>query len=255
MKSRAWALSALLVLAAGMAAAAGDEDARALLKEAASDLALGRNPAAVDKLERALKAQPGEPLAAEAQASLGAAYVASGRATDAEKALGAAVERARKASRPDIEAAALNDLGNLRAAQGRFADAQASYRQSAATATNAGRKPLAARANTNLARALADDGKRTEALAILPALTKDLGALPASRDKAYGLISAGRLYARLGDRSRGAAVLREGLEAADAANDVRARSAALGYLAEVYDQNGQRNEALALAQSASVAAA
>src|SRR5690349_15810910 len=201
MQFRAWALSALLALAAGTAAAVGaDDEARALLKEAASDLALGRNPSAIDKLERALKAQPGEPLAAEVQASLGAAYLASGRAADAEKALDAAVERARKASRPDIEAAALNDLGNVRASQGRFADAQASYRQSAAAAASAGRKPLAARANTNLARALADEGKRSEALALLPALTQDLGALPASRDKAYGLVSAGRLYARLGDR-------------------------------------------------------
>src|SRR3954465_1728469 len=254
MKVRAWALSALLAFAAGLAAAAEDE-ARALLQEAHSDLALGRNPAAVDKLERALKAQPGEPLAAEEQATLAGAYLAPGRAADAETALGAAVERARKARRPDLEAAVLNDLGNLRAAQGRFADAQTSYRQSAAAANSAGRKPLAARASTNLARALADDGERAEALAMLPALTKDLGALPASRDKAYGLVSAGRLYARLGDRPRGAAVLREGLEAADAANDARARSAALGYLAEIYDQAGQKNEALALAQSAIVAAA
>src|SRR5204863_1163063 len=141
MKVRAWALSALLALAAGVAAAAEDE-ARALLQEAQSELALGRNPAAVDKLERALKMQPAEPLAAEVQASLGAAYLASGRAADAEKALGAAVEGARKARRPDLEAAALNDLGNVRAAQGRFADAQTSYRQSATAANAAGRKPL-----------------------------------------------------------------------------------------------------------------
>ena len=250
MKVRNWAFSALLAFAAGMAVAAADEDARALLQAAQGDLALGRNPAAVEKLERALALKPGEPLTVELQAKLGTAYLASGRLPEAERSLGAAIDNARKAKRPEVAAAALNDLGNLRAAQGRFADAQGFYREAAML----GDKALAARASTNLARALADDGKRAEALGMLPALTSELRALPASRDKAYGLVSVGRLYVRLGDRTRGAAVLREGLAAAEAANDARARSAALGYLAELYEQGGRRADALQLDQRAIVAA-
>ena len=250
MNVRDWAFSALLAFAAGTAAAAADEDARALLQAAQADLAVGRNPAAVEKLERALALKPDEGLAAELQARLGTAYLASGRLPEAERSLGAATDNARKAKRPEIAAAALNDLGNLRAAQGRYGDAQGFYREAA----KLGDKALAARASTNLARALADDGKRAEALGMLPALTGELRALPASRDKAYGLVSAGRLYVRLGDSTRGAATLRDGLAAAEAANDARARSAALGYLAELYEQGGRRADALQLDQRAIVAA-
>jgi CHAT domain-containing protein len=251
MNVRAWALSALVAFATvALAAAAADDEARALLQAAQGDLALGRNPAAVEKLERALAAKPGEPLAAEVEGRLGSAYLASGRLADAERSLASAIDRARKTKRPDILAAALIDLGNLRAAQGRFADAQPLYREAA----NLGDKRLAARAATNLARALADDGRRAEALGMLPSLASEVRALPASPDKAYGLVSVGRLYVRLGDGARGASVLREALAASEAANDARARSAALGYLAELYEQGGRRQEALQLDQRAIVAA-
>src|SRR5262249_18521401 len=153
-------------------------------------------------------------------------------------------------NRPQTLAAALNDLGNLRAAQGRFADAQASYRDAIEAAGAAGSKPLAARASTNLARALADEGKRAEAASLLPKGAADLRTLPAPRDKAYGRVSVGRLYARFGAAQRGASVLREALEAADAAKDARARSTALGYLAELYDRGGRTADALQLAQGA-----
>ena len=253
MKAGAWALC-LLLAAGGAAAASPDEAARELLRAAQADLASGRNPDAVQKLERALAAAPSEPLAAEVQASLGSAYLASGRTNDAERSLTVAIERARKANRPQTLAAALNDLGNLRAAQGRYTDAQSNYRDAIQAASAAGSKPLTARASTNLARALADEGRRAEASGMLPKVAAELRALPASRDKAYGLVSVGRLYARLGDGTRGASVLREALEASDAANDARARSAALGYLAELYDRGGRGADALQLAQRAIVAA-
>ena len=253
MKSGAWALC--LALAAGSAfAASPDEEARELVRAAQTDLAVGRNPDAVQKLERAQALAPAAALAAEVQASLGSAYLATGRIGDAERTLGAAIDAGRKANRPQIAAAALNDLGNLRAAQGRFADAEVSYRSAVEAAQAAGSKPLAARASTNLARALADDGRRAEASAMLPKVAAELRTLPASRDKAYGLVSVGRLYSRLGDGTRSAAVLREALDAADAANDTRARSAALGYLAELYDRAGRRADALQLTQRAIVAA-
>jgi CHAT domain-containing protein len=253
MNAGAWGLC--LLLAAGAASAASpDEAARELLRAAQVDLAAGRNPDAVQKLERALAASPSEPLAADVQASLGSAYLASGRIADAERSLTAAIERARKADRPQTLAAALNDLGNLRAAQGRFADAQSHYRDALEAAGAAGSKALAARASTNLARALADEGRRAEASGMLPKVAAELRALPASRDKAYGLVSVGRLYARLGDGTRSASVLREALEASDAAHDARARSAALGYLAELYDRGGRGADALQLAQRAIVSA-
>lgn len=253
MKARAWACC-LLFLGMPAANAAGDDEARELMRAAQADLAQGRNPNAVAKLERAVALAPSEPIAADLEGSLGSAYLATGRIADAERLLQSSAERARKAQRPQTEASALIDLGNLRATQARFADAQTLYRSAAQAARRAGNSALAARASTNLARAIADDGRRTEALGMLPSITADLNALPASRDKAYGLASVGRLYARLGEPARAAATLRQALAAGEAANDPRARSAALGYLAELYDQGGRRGEALQLAQRAIVAA-
>ncbi|HYY60995.1 MAG TPA: tetratricopeptide repeat protein, partial [Burkholderiales bacterium] len=252
MKAGAWALC-LAAAALGAAAASPDEEARDLMRAAQGDLASGRNPDAVQKLERALALRPAEPLAAEVQASLGSAYLASGRAAEAERTLAAAIERARKSNRQPTLAAALIDLGNLRAAQGRYAEAQNRYRDAMDAAAE--NKALATRASTNLARALIDDGRPGEAIGILPKVAAELRTLPASRDKAYGLVSVGRLYGRLGDGARSAAVLRDSLDAADAANDARARSAALGYLGELYERGGRSAEALQLTQRAIVAAA
>jgi len=256
MKSRTWARCALLaiLLPAGPVIAAADDEALALLQAAQSDAALGRNAAAVQKLEKALGLRPAEPLATEVQASLGSAYLASGRMSDAESALDAAIAGARKSEQAKTLAAALNDFGNLRAAQGRYGEAQRLYREAGESAERAGNKALALRASTNLARAFADDGRPAEAMRTLPGLTAELRRLPASRDKAYGLVSVGRLYVRLGDRAVGASLLNEALASAVAANDVRARSSALGYLAEVYEQGGRTRDALQLSQRAIVAA-
>ncbi|TMH46592.1 MAG: CHAT domain-containing protein [Betaproteobacteria bacterium] len=249
MKAGGWALC-LLLAAGAVAAASPDEEARDLMRAAQGDLAVGRNADAVHKLERALVARPGEPLAADVQASLGSAYLATGRTADAERSLTSAIERARKANRQQTVVAALNDLGNLRAAQGRFAEAQSRYRDAMEAAAAAGNKPLGARASTNLARALVDDGRSAEAIGMLPKLAAELRTLPVSPDKAYGLVSVGRLYARLGDGVRSAAVLRDALEASDAANDARARSAALGYLGELYGEARRSSDALQLMQRA-----
>jgi CHAT domain-containing protein len=256
MKSSAWARCALLalLLPAGDLFAAADDEVLALLQAAQSDAALGRNAAALEKLEKALGLHPTQPLSTEVQASLGAAYLASGRVTEAERALAAAIDGARKSEQTRTLAAALNDLGNLRAAQGRFGEAQRDYRDAGEAAERAGNKALALRAATNLARALADDGRPVEAMRTLPGLTAELRRLPASRDKAYGLVSVGRLYVRLGDRAVGAGVLNEALASAEAANDARARSSALGYLSEVYEQGGRTRDALQLSQRAIVAA-
>src|SRR4051794_5545004 len=107
MKAAAWALC-LALAAGGAGAGAPDDDARDLARAAQADLAVGRNPDAVQKLERAQSLAQAEALAAEVQASLGSAYLASGRIGDAERTLDAAIERARKADRPQTAAAALN---------------------------------------------------------------------------------------------------------------------------------------------------
>ena len=242
----------------------------ALMRAAEADLALGRNPDALDKLSQAQAlAQPlgNQSLLAAVENGLGNAYLLSGRRAEAEPLLRSSVERARKSRSMQTAASALNNLGNLRAAEGRFDDAGLLYREAQQSAEAVGNKTLALRAAANRARSLVDAGRYGEAASALRALDGDMRALEQTHDKAVGLISIGRLYARIliaggaqagaqvGDLSRRSyAALTDGLAAAEAINDARARSYALGYLGELYEQGARREEALQFTQRAIVAA-
>jgi CHAT domain-containing protein len=250
MKSRALAL-ALLLLAAPTAALADQAQVIALVQAAEADLRLGRNPLALGKLQQALAlARSSAPsLVASVESSLGNAYLANGRAPDAERTLRSAVELARKASNAPVAAAALNNLGNALAAQGRFADAAAAYREAIRTD-----KAVTVKASANLARALADDGRAREANEVLSALDTDVRALEPSPDKAAALISVGRLHARLKSGGRAYAALQEAVAVSEATGDARALSYALGYLGELYEQASRSDEALQFTQRAIFAA-
>ena len=238
----------------------------ALMRAAEADLALGRNPDALDKLSQAQAlAQPlgNQSLLAAVENGLGNAYLLSGRRAEAEPLLRSSVERARKSRSMQTAASALNNLGNLRAAEGRFDDAGLLYREAQQSAEAVGNKTLALRAAANRARSLVDAGRYGEAASALRALDGDMRALEQTHDKAVGLISIGRLYARIlssgaapaGDLSRRSyAALTDGLAVAEAINDPRARSYALGYLGELYEQGARREEALQFTQRAIVAA-
>lgn len=238
----------------------------ALMHGAEADLGLGRNPDALDKLQQALPLAQrigNESLVAAVESSLGNAYLLSGRQSDAERVLGSSIERARKVKNAQTAASALNNLGNLLATQGRFSDAGRVYREALEAAQSAGNKSLAVRASTNLGRVLMDDGRYGEAIVLLSALSAEMRALEASHDKAYGLISVGRLYSRLlasgtepvAEWSRRTyTALQDALGVADGINDARARSYALGYLGELYEQGMRREDALQFTQRAILAA-
>jgi CHAT domain-containing protein len=247
---------------------AGDRkgQARALAQSAQADLRLGRVPDALDKLERARSLAQGvgdRALLAAIAGSRGEAYSRLGRNADAERELRSSVELARQASEPRAAAAALNNLGNLFANEGRLGDAARTYREALGTAEQAGDKALAVRASTNLARALVDGGRYGEAMVLLTALDPRLRALEPSHDKAYELISVGRLYTTLWvtgyeprvEWSRNAyEALQAALAVADRIGDVAARSYALGYMGTLYEQGKRYDDALRLTQQASVAA-
>jgi CHAT domain-containing protein len=247
---------------------AGDRDgqARALLRGAEAELSLGRSPNALEKLHKAkaLAEQSGEPsLLLRVDSGLGNAYVLTGRDADAERLLRASVERAGKLRDADTAAQALNNLGNLYAMQGRYRDAVRSYRDALDAANRAGKKDVAIRASNNLARAMMDEGRHGEAIPLLAVLAEDLRQQPPSHEKAYGLISLGRLYGRLLTAGiapaaqwsqRSHAALNDALAVADRIQDARARSYALGYLGELYEQAKRYDEALQYAQQAIFAA-
>jgi CHAT domain-containing protein len=255
-------------LAASGYEATGDTEGQvmALVRGAEAELSLGRSPRALEKLEKAkalaeLSGKPALTLAVDS--SLGNAYVLTGRDADAERLLRASVERAGKQGDAATEAKALNNLGNLYAEQRRYSEAARSYRAALDAASRAGEKSVAIRASNNLARALIDEGRYADAIPLLAVLADDLRRQPTSHAKAYGLISLGRLYGRLLNAGvspaaqwsqRSQAALNDALTTADAIQDARARSYALGYLGELYEQAGRHDEALQYAQQATFAA-
>jgi CHAT domain-containing protein len=255
-------------VAASAYEAAGNREgqALALVHGAEAELSLGRTPDAISRLEKAQALAQGsgkESLILAVESSLGNAYVLAGRDADAERLLRSSIERARKARDSETTARALNNLGNLFAMQGRFGDASRTFREAVAAAGAAGNKSLGIRASANLARALLDEGRHGEAITLLSVVGEEMRKQPPSHEKAYGLISLGQLNAKLLARGmepvaewglRAYAALNDALAVAEEIQDPRARSYALGYLGELYEQAARYDEALQFAQRAISAA-
>ena len=244
--------------------AAGNREGQtlALVQAAEAHLALGQYPRAFDKLQRALALaeQTDNPsLVAAVTGSLGNTYLLAGRVVEAKGALESAVDIATKAGNPTIAASTLNNLGNLLASQGSLDEAAAVYKRALDAARNAGNDDLALRASINLARTLVDAGEDAKAGALLANVQPEIRALATSHDKAYGLISIGRLYARLSSSAdeRSSQWSRQAYKAFDyalavarAVNDMRAQSYALGYMGQLYEQTQQYDDALQFTQRA-----
>ena len=257
-----WSAAANGYAAAGNAAG----QAQALLRAAEAELSLGRGPDAIATLQKAqalAERTPDAALKLSVESSLGNAYVMSGRDADAERVLRASIERTQQAGDHQTAAQALNNLGNLYAMQGRFSDASRLYRQAIDAAGRAGNKSIGIRASANLARALFDEGRYREMIPLLSTVGEELRAQPPSHDKAYGLIGLARLNAKLMPTGiepasvmalRAHSALSDALVVAENIQDTRARSYALGYLGELYEQGARHETALRYTQQASFAA-
>ena len=254
--------------AASAYAGAGNAEgqAQALVRAAEAELSLGRAPDAIATLQKAqalAERTANAPLTLSVESTLGNAYVMSGRDADAERVLRASIDRAQQAGDAQTAAQALNNLGNLYAMQARFVDAGRLYRQAIDAATRAGNKNLGIRASANLARALFDEGRYREMIPLLSVVGDELRAQPPSHEKAYGLIGLARLYAKLMPAGiepasvmalRAYGALNEALVVAESIQDARARSYALGYLGELYEQGARHDTALQYTQQAAFAA-
>ncbi len=238
----------------------------ALVQVAETNLALGRHANALEGLHRALelaKTTDNPPLIATVAASLGNAYGLAGQPAEAEKLLNSSIKIATQANDFGIAASALNNLGNLLAWQHRFAGAADAYERAIEAATKAGNNNIAARASANLARARLNDGRYNEAARLLAQAQEKINALHLTHDRAYSLISIGRLYARLaavpgpgsGEMERRAyQAFTDAVTTAESANDQRALSYALGYMGELYENAGRYDQAQQLTQQAILAA-
>ncbi len=248
--------------------AAGNREGQinALVLVAEAHLALGRHPNALEELHGALelaKKTDNPSLIATVAASLGNAYGLAGRPAEAEKLLKSSIDVATKANDFGIAASALNNLGNLLASQHRFAGGADAYERAIEAASKAGDHNIVARASANLARARLNDGRYNEAARLLAQAQEKIDALDLTHDRAYTLISIGRLYARLSavpdlssnEMERNAyKAFNDAIATAESADDQRALSYALGYMGELYEKAKRYDEGQRLTQHAILAA-
>jgi CHAT domain-containing protein len=237
----------------------------ALLGKGNAYLALGRYGDAIPLLEDAqtqAKELADAELVAITSAALGNGYLLTGRADEAGTLLGAAITEARASGRWDIAARAGNDQGSRLASMDRLDIAIETYKEALQDAERADDRLTAAKIRVNLARVLQSAERPDEARQVLVQAITELQTLPDSHEKAYALISAGRLFAAAaeGDASdqMGPLLANDALgyaaATAEAIDDPRALAYALGYQAELYEQAGRTEDALVLARQATFAA-
>jgi CHAT domain-containing protein len=230
--------------------------ARVLQYKAEAYLSIGHYYKATSSLKSALvlaEAAGNEQLAAQVAGSLGTAYLLSNRIDEAKVLLENSVTEERDGGRLDSAAVAGNNLGNLLASQGEFGAAIPVYEQAMADARAAGNNELATKGSVNIARALAESNRKQEALAQLDRALEQAESLPPSHEKAYALISIGRLYSRLAGTSGSTATelekrsyqsLNEAASVAESIDDDRSMSYAYGYLGRLYEDAGRTEDAM-----------
>jgi CHAT domain-containing protein len=240
------------------------ELAEALARRAEAYQALGQRHQALADAQEAARLLEGTPgpldLRAAVTGALGQAYFLAGDAERAKPALAQALELARRAHAPRIEAAVLNDRGLMLGAEGKTQDALADYAGAARLAHAAQDGLLAAEAQLNGARLLQHTGRYAESVPLARDAARELSTLGDSREIALQLAGAGELLRRAANDGR--EPLRkeadDALVAAERAaarlQDARATSYALGYRAELALDQGRIDDALALNSRAVFAA-
>jgi CHAT domain-containing protein len=188
------------------------------------------------------------------QGSLGNAYLLAREPGQARPHLERSLALARDRDLASVEAATLINLGNLHVAEDRVADALAAYLAATARARAVGRRDLSGRARLNAARVLLRRGDAAGAEPHLAAAWDDMKARQDDAGAAFDLVALARLLLDLPPTPEHQAQAYEALRAAaalgESARDDRLVSYAMGYLAQLYEAQGQTDEALTLSRRA-----
>jgi len=235
---------------------------RAGITLASACQAAGQQRRAVQILEDALaraKASPDQSLITLAEWKLGAALVMTQDSQRAEVLLGEALDAA-KASQDTISSAGiLNDLGNALGSERKYADALKAYEESVALAQS--NSSLKAQALCNAAAMAVSVEKNDEADELNARALAATDKLDASHIKAFLLLTAGQTDRRIqltnsADRLllRSHKCFQHALDIAAELKDRPMESYALGYMAQLYEQDGQSDAALNLTRRAAFAA-
>jgi len=223
--------------------------------------ALGQQRRAVKNLEQTLElAEKKETsLVPLAKAKLGAALAMTLQTEQATNLLQEALEAASSSSDAPLAAGILNDLGNLQSAQKQYPEALKSFEDALSQARKAGSHPLAAQALANAAVTAARSGDTSKADSLNTEALKEIEMLEASHLKAILLLTAAQTDHQIQSKDKSAkerSMLRaqKSLESArvlaEQIGDRSTETYALGYLGQLYLEDGQTEPALALTRRA-----
>ncbi|MDH5547902.1 MAG: CHAT domain-containing protein [Gammaproteobacteria bacterium] len=221
--------------------------------------ALGNQRKAFDSLGSALKAAESADDRAEAariMSILGAMYSHAGVYEKAITILVQSVEAAESLQRDDIALPAKNNLANVYARLTEYDKARELYEDVFATASADGQYGLAGKALINQARTAIKQQQTRDARSILLQLPAITGRITNSQEKAFVMLSAGRLHAEMSENSADKdsalayQLLGDALKIAKAEDNSRLISFALGYLGNLYEKAGKHEDALKLTRNA-----
>ena len=194
---------------------------------------------------------------------LGKTYVANHQYETASEYLVQADDIAQREHLTALSASVQNDLGILKALQGEFPDALTAFQRSAGQAKDEHLHTLAVRSHVNAARVAIQLKQANVAATALNEADRIMSAVPASHDKADGLINLALGYRDLAPLQpdlleqslpRAAALLQEAATMAEERQDARLASYAYGYLGQLYENERRYEESLRLTRQAVFAA-
>ncbi len=202
------------------------------------------------------------------KSKLGAALIMTMEEERAESLLRESLGKRGDHIDPSLTGPILNDLGNLRATQQKYAEALVLYKESAAIAARLKDSSLRAQALCNAAATAARANEFQEADDLNTQALQEINVLDSSHTKAFLLLTAGQTdrqiklpNAQVAERLstqrltlRAHQSFQQALEVAEKIGDHSVGTYALGYLGQLYEQDGQINSALALTQRAAFAA-
>ena len=226
--------------------------------------AIGQNRRGVEVLEEALKSA--EKLGDRSQlalvkSKLGAALGMTLQFDRATALLQEALETAKVEGDSQLAGYVLNDQGNILAAQEKYAEASTAFEESLALARKTSNSWLKANALCNAALAAAKAGEHEKADSLNAQALEAIEPLESSHAKAFLLITAAQTdrQIKIPDSSnrlllRAHQSILRGLALAETLKDGPVETYALGYLGQLYEQDGQPVAALDLTRRAAFVA-
>jgi len=218
---------------------------------------LGQQRRAVQVLERALAQAEAarDPQVTLVKSKLGAALVMTQEPQRAEPLLREALATAKDDHNTVLSAAILNDLGNLLAGEQKVPEALQAYEDSFTLAQQTSNSRLAAESLCNAAASSARAGENEKADELNTRALRETQKLEGSHAKAFLLLTAGQTDRQIKYTNaepaqrlllRAHNTFQQALEVAEQIGDRAMETYALGYMAQLYELDGQLQNALNL---------